>query len=290
MPSNLILRKLISRQKGFGFSTQPLNTTTALAAYSLRQLKSSNTYAIRVRNSSNIEQDIGFDSYGNLDTRSLLNFANPNAWVTTFYDLSGNGHNVSQSVATDQPQIVSNGTIITQNNKPAILWSDTAKGFLCNSFLSTRNTISSFAVVNPSISTKLILWAEDVVANGWGLIGYNYDTTARLSKFRGEKRSTVTMDILAPAWNNKLFLDTRIITPGTITAYANSNTLIGYNTLASAYGSPADTATFGIGYRNFAGNQEPYKGYLQELILVTSSSSVIKSTLESDMNNYYSIY
>lgn len=94
----------------------------ATSAYSLRRLRS--TYlgnAIRVRRSSdNAEQDIGFAN-NVLDTASMLTFCGAgNGFVTTWYDQSGNANNITQTTATNQPQIVSSGSVLTTNGKPHI--------------------------------------------------------------------------------------------------------------------------------------------------------------------------
>jgi hypothetical protein len=56
---------------------------------------------------------------GDLDTAALLAFVGAgNGFVTTWYDQSGNGRNATQTTAGQQPQIVSNGVIETQNGRP----------------------------------------------------------------------------------------------------------------------------------------------------------------------------
>ena len=92
------------------------------AAYSLRQLSTTYTGdAIRVRRASdNTEQDIGFVG-GELDTASLTTFCSAtDGFVTTWYDQSGNGYDVTQATAANQPQIVSSGSVILENSKPCI--------------------------------------------------------------------------------------------------------------------------------------------------------------------------
>jgi hypothetical protein len=94
----------------------------AAAAYSLRLLD--NTYtgnAIKVRRASdNAEQDIAF-SNNELDTATLESFASgTDAFVTTWYDQSGNGNDADQAAASAQPKIVSSGSTILENGKPAI--------------------------------------------------------------------------------------------------------------------------------------------------------------------------
>lgn len=82
---------------------------------SLRKLTSTATVAVRVRRSSdNAEQDIGFigSTVGSaLDTTSLSGFVGSNsAFVTTFYDQSGNAQHAVQATTTKQPRIVNAGT------------------------------------------------------------------------------------------------------------------------------------------------------------------------------------
>jgi hypothetical protein len=105
------------------FTSGLLDTYTgAAAAYSLRKLRVSYTgSAIRVRRGSdNAEQDIGF-SGENLDIASIQTFCSgTNGFVTSWYDQSGNGYNATQTTAAYQPQIVSSGSVILDNNKPCL--------------------------------------------------------------------------------------------------------------------------------------------------------------------------
>jgi hypothetical protein len=103
----------------------------AAAAYSVRKLRSAYSgSAIRVRRSSdNAEQDIGF-SGGNLDTTSLTSFCSgTNGFVTTWYDQSGNARNATQTTATNQPQIVSAGSVLTSKSKPTLKFDGSNDGF-----------------------------------------------------------------------------------------------------------------------------------------------------------------
>jgi hypothetical protein len=98
----------------------------AAAAYSLRRVRSAASLACRVRRSSdNAELDIGFAASDDLDTASLLTFVgNGNGFVTTWYDQSGNGRNAAQTASVEQPRIVSNGVIQTQNGRATVSQSD----------------------------------------------------------------------------------------------------------------------------------------------------------------------
>ena len=94
----------------------PLDDMTAnlAVAYSLRRLLSSyEGPAIRARNDSDTEADIGFESDGTLDTTALTNLAGPegNAYVVTWYDQSGNAQDGAQSDTSKQPRIVDTGVV-----------------------------------------------------------------------------------------------------------------------------------------------------------------------------------
>jgi len=95
----------------------------AAVGYSLRKINSTYTgSAIRVRRSvTNTEQDIGFDSNGDLDTAALTTFVGAQSgFVTIWYDQSGNGINATQTIAGSQPRIVNTGVIELQNALPSV--------------------------------------------------------------------------------------------------------------------------------------------------------------------------
>lgn len=92
------------------------------AAWSLRKLKTTyNGPCIQVRRSGdNAVLDIGF-SGNTLDITSLLNFAGAtNVYVSKMYDQSGNGQILQQTAPANQPIIVQNGVLVTEDGKPAI--------------------------------------------------------------------------------------------------------------------------------------------------------------------------
>lgn len=88
-------------------------TTGLWGLYSIR--KELSAYAgssLRVRRSSdNTERDIGF-SGGLLDNAALLAFAaGGSAYVVTWYDQSGAGHDFTQATTTKQPRLVNAGVL-----------------------------------------------------------------------------------------------------------------------------------------------------------------------------------
>jgi len=96
---------------------------SVMYAFSLRKLRTSYTgSAIRIRRGSDsVEFDIGFDINGDLDIATLSALCpTASAFVTTWYDQSGNGLNATQSTGSLQPRILISGVLQLQNGLPAL--------------------------------------------------------------------------------------------------------------------------------------------------------------------------
>jgi hypothetical protein len=139
----------VTATNAFGFASATSNSILVLntildtysnsaVAYSVRLLRGAyyGSPSIRVRRSSdNAEQNIGFTTSGNLDETALTTFVGANdAYVTTWYDQSGNGNNAIQTNATRQPPIVKAGVVEKVNGKVAADYN--SAGFLFHTFTS----------------------------------------------------------------------------------------------------------------------------------------------------------
>jgi hypothetical protein len=99
----------------------------AAVAYSLRKLRNFYTgSAIKVRRDSDQAlQDIGFLGNGELDTASLESFCSgTDGFVAIWYDQSGSGNDATQTTSSHQPRIVTAGSIILDTGKPTIDFAD----------------------------------------------------------------------------------------------------------------------------------------------------------------------
>ena len=79
---------------------------TPRAVYSTRRLLTSYTGdCVKLRRSSDDDEtDFGFDANGDLDTTAILLWLGGNtAYLVTWYDQSGNGHDAAQAVTGEQP-------------------------------------------------------------------------------------------------------------------------------------------------------------------------------------------
>ena len=63
---------------------------------------------------------------GDLDAEALLSFVGSGSgFITIWYDQSGNSRNAAQTTPAEQPRIVSNGAIETQNGRPVVSFDGT---------------------------------------------------------------------------------------------------------------------------------------------------------------------
>lgn len=125
----------------------------AYFAYSIgRQLKSSQTKALRLRRSSdNAEQDIGFVN-GVYDTASHSSFKGASTvYAVRLYDATGNGHDAYQSVAGQQAEV----QLSVQNGLPSLnLTGSQQYNILSVSFTGQNPNISLFSVFQPGDTTN----------------------------------------------------------------------------------------------------------------------------------------
>jgi hypothetical protein len=226
----LIALLLLSLPAAPSFSQNNLDRAglgiSSSTAYSLRLLSNSYAgYAIQVRRSSdNATQNIGFTASGDLDTSSLKTFTGANsAYISIWYDQSGNAKNLSQATAALQPSIVLSGVINRENNKPFIRFSGIVGAGTYNAIYlaSPITTVGHVSAIhkfasggdgfilghqsayywhsNPSTNLISNIYASTSVQNGAGWT--NGVSTSPLSMVWP---TTLTINELAPSPSNSL--------------------------------------------------------------------------------------
>lgn len=253
--------------------------TDAAAAYSVRKLRAAYSgSAIRVRRSSdNTEQDIGFDINGNLDESALTTFVGANnGFVTTWYDQSGNGHNLAQSTALNQPQIVGSGTVLKRNSKP-ILQTDG------NSFL-TNSTIPSWGSVN-SIFFNLYLTSTRGNVSMMSSFNTSQNQHFPSRETNGTNRYYDSLsNITASALPTALNLISIFENSGVLNVWENNAQLVNNGT------ADTGTATGLYLFRRAAGSGLPNGYGIPEVIIYSSNQLSNRAGINSNINTYFSIY
>jgi len=273
-----------SRAGGFTILLDQSFAQGATAAYSLRKLKSSATKAVRVReDSGNTETDIGF-SGGTLDETALSNHCgSANGFVTKWYDQSGNGNDAFNSTASQQPQIVSSGSLIKENGKPTLDFDGTDDNLESSPVsLSTSDLtvvlvqkldsagdgkFNSFFNYKGFVSGGFIFQKNTNDGFRYTMEGNDFKDFQSISSSDGQ-----TLSFLADKSN------------GDTTHYKNSDTGVTKNISASLSGS----GNLAVGYRIDASNQY-HNGNIQEIIFYDSDKSSNRQEIEAEINGHYGI-
>ena len=277
---------------GGGFTGLLDTYSGAAAAYSLRQLSS--TYsgdAIVVRRASdNTTQAIGFVD-NELDTTSLESFCSgTNGFVTTWYDQSGNGNDAVNATAASQPQIVISGSTILENGKASIQNADSKylESPTTDGLYSTKTNVFATMTIDtdlPNNYQRIIHMSDGSdsmqITRGNSSTGYpilvkntDYDLSLDSTSYgqhSGQRLFNLLGDNTSDA--TTLFIDgTSKADLGSVTAGAGNNS----------------KNTFGV--RNDLLGSTYFSGKFQEIVIYDSDQSSNRSGIETNINDFYTIY
>ncbi|WGK94383.1 MULTISPECIES: putative Ig domain-containing protein [Flavobacterium] len=265
------------------------STTPARVAYSLRKLSSSYTgAAIQVRRSSdNVTQDIGFDASGNLNQQALLDFVGPsgNGYVSTLYDQSGNGINLSQTTLANQPVVVLAGNLIIKSGRPVLFYES-------GTFLRASTAASLVAVPNSVIavsgnvsvdgSSTHSVFQSGELSNGLTL------SLSPSGSLGGSKRGQASMPTNA-------FINADVLNSIVMTSPANAtSTQIFLNgtqaTITAGATSTPLTASGALAIGSFDGVGASSNSFTSEFVLFPNIiSSTDRQTVEANQSTYFGL-
>jgi hypothetical protein len=289
----------IGQQQMFLRSTPAAGVTGILdsytgseAAYATALLYSSyGGSCLRVRrDSDNAEQDIGFSGQ-DIDEASITSFCSgANCYVTTWYDQSGNGLDITNSTLSEQPKIYDSSTaIIYENSIPAI------------DFQSDRLTRTAFNVSTPNLFSVQNFKSGNSGYGGWiknagpAINGFlisstlNAPTQPILSQFNG---STSVMTYArkrnsARTLPTGQFLESWTFSGSTIVElYENSSSI----TTAPPGGGWPYSEGFFMGAITYTGAVIAYTITMQCVVIFDGDQSANRTGIETAINNYYNIY
>lgn len=260
---------------GGGFTGLLDDYPNAAAAYSVRRLSS--TYEgslIEVRRSSdNTTQDIGYDVNGDLDTTALLAFVGAgDGFVRTWYDQSGNSLNAQNTTTSGQPQIVSSGTILTSNGKPAIKPKSNSDRLFTDS--TTLPAERSYFIVSENVGAQYGANHGLILING-SPFGQIYQSSTQLLYFIG-----VNISFGGISYSGNQVISLTQSTSEVIT-YIN-----GVQQAVNSSGTRSDITgiIFLMGFSTYATN-----GYFNEVIVYSSDQTSNETGIHSNILDFYGI-
>ena len=255
---------------------------SASVAYSLRKLRTAYSgNCIRVRRTDLAEQDIGFDSSGNLDTTALLAFvgtgALDNGFVTTWYDQSTNANNATQATALFQAQIVSTGALILDVDTSKITTTWTNDRYILTSGINTNTKYLSTSMFRRSGTANILIHLGNLASVSpnpltWLGTGSGYSVRSRMPSSLSFGSVSIIgrciMTSLRDASNLKL-------------GYRNGTQLI---TTATEAPTSQTLDAFGQSSTLFT------SGQYQEYIYWSNEQSANRVGIETNINTYWNAY
>jgi len=254
----------------------------AAVGYSLRKLRTAYTgNAIRVRRTDLAEQDIAFDSNGDLDTTALLSFVGTgalnNGFITTWYDQSTNANNSTQATALSQAQIVSAGALILDVNTNKITSTWTLDRYSLTSGINTNTQYLSTSMFRRVGTADILVHLGNLsttVPNplSWLGTGSGYSVRSRMPSLLAFENVSIIgrciMTSLRNASNLKVGYRNGTQLTTTATEAPTSQTLDAFGQTTTSYTS----------------------GQYQEYIYWNSEQSANRIGIETNINTYWDAY
>ena len=265
----------------FTQNTPLLDTyTTAGAAFSLRKLRSDYSgFAIRIRRSSdNTEQDIGFNTFGEVDALSILDFADGgDAFVKTWYNQVSGGNDATQTTTSQQPKIVDSGALITSGGKVAMDFDGSNDKFAdVDGLTINTNDCGAFVVCEFAGSGTQYDAALNIAPdnNDEIVLGYRSSQIAYCGSIQGSVTTNTAQNLVSVYADN-----------------SSSDVKGYYNQVETLSDTPESNTSDRIEIANVRGvSYHHWRGTIQEVIFFPSSTKSNHSAIENSINSFYSLF
>ena len=265
----------------FTQNTPLLDTyTTAGAAFSLRKLRSDYSgSAIRIRRSSdNTEQDIGFNTFGEVDSVSLTAFAGTgDAFVKTWYNQVSGGNDATQTTTSQQPKIVDTGALIMSGGKVAMDFDGSNDKFAdVDGLTINTNDCGAFVVCQFAGSGTQYDAALNIApdSNDEIVLGYRSSQIAYCGSIQGSVTTNTAQNLCSVYADN-----------------ASSDVKGYYNQVETLSDTPESNTSDRIEIANVRGvSYHHWRGTIQEVIFFPSSTKSDHSAIENSINSFYSLF
>jgi len=261
----------------------------------LRRLSSTYTGPlIRVRRASdNAEQDISADIEGNLNTGALAAFCSgTDGFVKTWYCQSGNGNDATQTTTANQPKIYDSSTGVIEdgsvgNEKPAMQFDGINDDLQSNNEIMNGNALFIASVVkNTSDASSMRIVDQSGPIAGAGLFATNTANGDVVRTFARFDNTTNSMNDTTNYTNTQALMVVNWAS-GASALHVNASQR---DTNTVTWTAGGDTSVvFSIGSDGVAG-VDYLEGTLQELLVYTTDQSSNRSGIETNINDFYSIY
>jgi len=205
---------------------------------------------------------------------------NGDAYITTWYDQSGNANDATQATAASQAQIVSSGAVITDPNTGKISSTWTSDRYTLTTGISPNTQYLSIGVVNRTTNTGGI----NQLGRSSAIGGINGQQPLFWFATTGNLRSDMSTGLVhGTNTSTGVFIMTSEKNASNLkTAYLNGSALVTTATEAPSAGSNLDV--FGQAGSNYT------FGRYAEYIYWDSEQSANRTAIEDNINTYWNAY
>lgn len=247
----------------------------AAAAYSLRDIGAEGGRVIKVRRDSD-DEELDF-SANQITSGALEAFVggSNNGTVVTWYDQSGNGKHFTATADNFEPTIVSSGTLVTENGKPALDMAD-----IEHFDLDTSVQISSRAVFFVINATDQGAGANDLMGTKSGGL-YQMRVRADSSNDYQYRVNGENFLFGTPTEGSQIILSVDRDGSNNNRAFQNGSQL----GTTKVGGIVENMITERLGKR--ATSAEEFVGKMQEVIFFDSDISTDRTSITNEINAYY---
>ena len=262
----------------------------ASAAFSLRDIGANGSRVVRVRRDTgggagdDDEEDFSANQINSGALESFVGAGN-NGFVVTWYDQSGNGNDATTDADTNEPVIVSSGSLITNEaGKPTIDFVPSADFFNVPTVIDNINNASVFCV-----------WDRDVNSGNGAIAGQlgSSSSTSRMytpifvgsNMYWGYGNSSTAIN-MGTYDANRTYL-TSFVTGDTNAEAFLDNVSKGTTAIQSA---AIDAVNGSIGRHTRSSTSFVLNGKVSEVIYYKNKLQSDVSEINANINNYYGIY
>jgi len=218
------------------------------------------------------------DASGNSNNGTLNSFpasgmwvshpgGNYDAFVTTYYDQSGNSSNITQTSASIQPKIVSAGVVVTSGGVPAVKF-DGVNDYLSNTVdLYGESRLDQFFLTDTDGDTAYI-FPNSSITSYYGMIAYSGNTNTSTSSLYGSPTF----------YSNGSAVD--MTNRGTVYTDTNGRKVISHIDAVTSIWPEYRFGFWSSGFLNFGGS-------MSALVAYTSDQSANRVGIETVLDSLY---
>jgi len=215
-----------------------------------------------------------------------------NGFITTWYDQSGNSRNAVQTTAANQPQIVSSGGLILENQKPSLSFDGVNDSLFFNGNFLGGSAGSGFAICKFDNSTRA---TRDIIYGLQDTINTRYDFLITRQASNAINIPNAIDFYVEGNFDASNFTITDTTQHLYSNIYVNNNLrnlwvngVLAYFSSVNNLGNLDDGTNFIIG-ADIDGSSY-LDGEIQEIIIYPSNQSQNRTRIETNINQYYNIY